>query len=343
MILTLAAWLHDLDPFAIGPIRWYGLSYLFGFFLGYLLVLRVTKVGLSTVKPAEVSDYIITVAIGIVIGGRLGYCLFYKPELFVTLEWATLPVVGIDVPVWGPFALWAGGMASHGGIAGGIAACWYYARRHQHDLPHLLDLFAFGAPLGLVGGRLANFINGELFGRPAPDSLPWAVKFPQELYDDPDLAWRAQTLTDLSVNQIILAIQDGDAHVRTLIEPILTPRHPSQIYGAFAEGLVTFLVLLWVWRKPRLPGVVGSWFCLTYASMRIIDEFFRRPDLHLQDQEFAAIGITRGQWLSAILFAVGVWGLWFSKRRAKRGVRPMGSWQSPTTDATTEQNADERG
>lgn len=338
MITTLAAWLHDLDPFALelpdvallpDGIRWYGLSYLVGFFVGYLLVRRVTRVGVSTLRPDLAADYIVTVAIGIVLGGRLGYCLLYQPSLFTK--------VYDHLPFWGPLAINEGGMASHGGILGGVLGAWWYAWRHKHDLPFLLDLFAFGAPLGLFFGRIANFINGELFGR-GPTEVPWAVKFPQELYDEPELAGRVLEATGLrSVDHVIHAIQNHNGEVARVVEPLLTPRHPSQLYAAVAEGLVVFLVLLFAWRVPRRPGLVGSWFALTYGVMRIIDEFFRRPDQHIADQEFATLGITRGQWLSILVVAVGLWGLWYSRYRAqKHGIQPMGSWRrGPWTSEPT--------
>src|SRR5690606_29933448 len=136
-----------------------------------------------------------------------------------------------------------------------------------------LDLFAFGAPLGLFFGRIANFINGELFGRPAP-GLPWAVKFPQEMmdWDAERLAVVARELAAVPEAQphltgygdmiafVLRAVQNGNQKVIAAVEPLLTPRHPSQLYAAAAEGLVVMLVLLWVWRKPRVPGTVGSWF-----------------------------------------------------------------------------------
>ena len=318
---VLAAWLHDLDPFAIRftgdfGIRWYGLSYLLGFALGYLLVRRVVTVGISTLKPQHVADLIVTLAIGIVVGGRLGYCVFYRPELLITFY--------DYLPWWGVLAINEGGMASHGGMIGGIIAAFIFARRHHHDLPHLLDLFAFGTPLGLFFGRLANFWNGELLGRPARD-LPWAVKFPQELWDRPEAAYHAMSATGLdSVSTIIEAVQRGDDRVRAVVEPILIPRHPSQLYAAVMEGLVVFAVLLWVWRVPRKPGVVASSFSIAYGVMRIVDEFFRRPDVHLMDAEFAVLGITRGQWLSVLLVCVGLWGIWWSRRR---DTTPMGGWR----------------
>lgn len=346
----LAAWLHDLDPFALRlpdvgflpeGIRWYGLSYLIGFAIGYLLLRRVTRVGVSSLAPDKVADMVVTFAIGVVVGGRLGYVLFYKPELLWT--------VFDSPPWWGVLAINEGGMASHGGMIGGAIAAFWFAHRNGHSLLHLLDLFAFGAPLGLGIGRVANFINGELIGRAAPADFPLAVKFPQEMWDALDrdavrapwsidqlnvLADRlgmADTLVGASYREyqrfiatVINQIQAGNQQVQAIVEPMLTPRHPSQLYAAALEGLAVFLVLLWVWRRPRKPGLVGAWFCIAYAIARIFNEFFRRPDMHLQDAEFALLGITRGQWLSVLLLAVGVWGIWFSTRRP---VNEMGAWR----------------
>ncbi|MEX1017526.1 MAG: prolipoprotein diacylglyceryl transferase [Phycisphaeraceae bacterium] len=330
---TLAAWLHNLDPYAIGPIRWYGLSYLLGFTIAWLLVRRIARAGVTPLKPVHASDLIVAVAIGIIVGGRLGYVLFYRPDLLWT--------VYDGLPFWGVLAINEGGMASHGGMIGGVLACWIFARRHDPSIPmlHALDLIAFAAPLGLFFGRIANFINGELIGRPAPEGLPWAVKFPQEMYD-----WPRERLDRLLeqyqrvlgeeghvfyrgpyelVDQLIALIQAGDEQAITFVEPLLTPRHPSQLYAALLEGLMVFLVLLWAWRKPQLPGLIAALFAIVYAVGRIANEFFRRPDVHIQDAEFAWLNITRGQWLSGLLLLVGVWGVWYVHRR---GSVPMGGW-----------------
>ena len=190
MLLLADPWLHNLDPFAIdltgtfvgdlmgGGIRWYGLSYLAGFVIGYLLIRRVLTVGVSPLKPTQAMDLVVTIAICVVLGGRLGYVVFYQPSLFVEFTG--------DVPFWGVFMINKGGMASHGGILGGIGGCLFFAWRKncstpKHKFAHLLDLMAFGAPLGILCGRIANFINGELIGRACERDFPLAVQFPQEI------------------------------------------------------------------------------------------------------------------------------------------------------------------
>ncbi len=326
--LTLATWVHDLDPVAFGPVRWYGLSYILGFFLAFLLMRRVARVGISPIAPAQVADLVLWVGIGILLGGRLGYALFYSPALFVTFS--------TDIPFWQLLNIREGGMASHGGMLGGVVAALIFAHRHGLDRFFLLDMLAFGGPLGLAAGRVANFINGELIGRPAPEKLPWAVKFPQEIRDWPDE--RQLQLYDalpppgqvrLELQQwhpatIVQLMRDGERQVIDIVEPMLTARHPSQLYAAVLEGLVVFAVLLFVWRKPRVPGLIASLFAITYACGRILNEFFRQPDAHIIDAEFALLGVTRGQWLSLLLLAVGVWGLWYTRRRK---AQPMGGWR----------------
>jgi phosphatidylglycerol:prolipoprotein diacylglycerol transferase len=326
----LAAYLHTFDPFAVEfgggfGIRWYGLSYLLGFLLGYLLVRRVTQVGVSSVAPQRVADLIITLAIGIVVGGRLGYVLFYRIDLLWTFT--------ASPPWWSALAINEGGMASHGGMIGGIVASGWFAWRHGHRWSHLLDLFAFGAPLGLFFGRIANFINGELLGRPCDPALPWAVKFPQELWQNPQVAQlatdalaRAGITTDGygTIAWIVAELQQRNRDVTAVVEPLLTPLHPSQLYAAVGEGLIVFAVLAVAWMRPRKPFLIGSLFCITYATMRIVDELFREPDEHLGLQ---ALGLTRGQWLSVGLLALGMVGMVLWRRST---APPMGGWLRST-------------
>ncbi len=318
-----ATYLHNLDPFAIQitetfGIRWYGLSYLTGFVLAYFLVKRIARCGRSTLKPADAADLIFYFALGIMIGGRIGYALFYQPDLCGFSK---------SFPFWRMLMLHQGGMASHGGMIGLIAASWLYARNHKHRFTHILDLGAFAAPLGLFCGRIANFINGELYGR-GPTDVPWAVKFPQEIQH-----WSSKQLEQLNpifahapqattYDDLVKAVQTGNAQVAAQLAPLLTARHPSQIYQALLEGLIVFAVLAWVWRKPRRPLVIGSLFCGVYAILRIIGEQFRQPDAHIG---FEWLGMTRGQWLSIALLAGGAVLLWIFGRRSDH---PMGGWRA---------------
>lgn len=330
------AWVHNLDPFAIQitqtfGVRWYGLAYLAGFLGGYYAILLKTRWGQTRFKEAQVADFITYVAIGVLAGGRLGYCLFYSPELWVSFD--------SHFPYWGVLKVNEGGMASHGGILGVMLVCWLWSRWHKMPFWHCLDLTVFGSALGFFFGRLANFVNGELFGREAGAAVRWAVKFPQEmvLWLNKDFnklrdlgpavdqlksvsnadgslevnstLWRswldsynpdpsARAKVSEVIEGIINAVQAGNQAVTEALAPTLTARHPSQLYQAFLEGLLVFLLLCWIWRKPQKPGVVAMWFGTLYCCARIIGEQFRMPDAHIG---FQLWGLTRGQWLSVFM------------------------------------------
>lgn len=324
MITLLGTYLHDIDPYAIRlpqgwwsqGIRWYGLSYLGGFVISYLLIRRVTKVGISTLSPLKVGDLIFVLLVGVMVGGRLGYVLFYEPSLLSSFTGR--------FPYWGLLAINEGGMASHGGIIGTIIACAYFARRHGHSMPHMLDLLAFSSPLGLFLGRIANFINGELYGRPCSPKLPWAVHFPQEMFTWSTIQWdRVSSVIDqfIGVEEVIAQIQIGNHVVISAVRPWLTPRHPSQIYAALLEGLFVFGVLAMLWIKPRKPGLIGAAFCITYGVVRIIGEQFRQPDNHIGYQW---LNLTRGQWLSIYLIIAGIL---LAIAFAIRKIHCMGGWR----------------
>lgn len=342
------AWLHTLDPFLIQfasgfGIRWYGLSYLAGFVVAYLILRRLSKRGLSQLSPAQVSDFVFATAVGTVVGGRLGYCLFYSPELLTRFTG--------QFPFWGLLAVNEGGMASHGGIIGIAVAGLWYARRHGLSALHLMDLAAFTGPIGIFFGRTANFINGELVGRPAPPGFAWAVKFPQDLLlwpgREPERLnnlvdavavlgisrerWgdavaritvdrRAWQLVDQTIAQIIDGVQHGNILLSDALRPHLTARYPSQLYAALLEGALVFLLLLILWRKPRKPGVIAAAFFIVYSIVRIFDEHYRMPDAHIG---FMAFGLTRGQWLSVVMLLGGVFFLWLWSRAPRPGI---GGW-----------------
>jgi len=355
--LLLSAWVHDLDPYMIqlwegGPIRWYGVSYLAGFVVAWLLMRWVAKAGGGPLKPSQAGDFVVVAAMGAMIGGRLGYCVFYDQSLFLRFE--------SSVPFWGVLMVNQGGMASHGGILGTIAAVLWFAYRNRLSARHLLDHTAFAAPLGLMFGRLANFVNGELYGRPCAPDYPLAVKFPQELHEqalDPVqlqaltpaaelLGTEASTWQTLIISltspdesvwrtaagqirsmltQMVVRVPDSPSMAEALA-PVLTPRHPSQLYAAASEGVVVMLILLWVWHKPRKPMVVGSWFALAYALMRVLNERFRLPDAQFIASDGGLPLITRGQWLSLALFTVGIITLvWASRSRQE----PIAGWRGP--------------
>lgn len=236
--LLLGYWVHDWDPFLIQfgksfGIRYYGLSYLLGFVTAAWLLGRYWKAGRSQLPAATVSDLIIALVIGVMVGGRLGSFLLYHPEQLLADPLAF-------------FRVWEGGMASHGGMAGVAIALAWFARSRKIPFLHLGDLVASAAPAGLLFGRIANFINGELWGRPA--EVPWAV---------------------------IFSNTGGGPF----------PRHPSQLYEAALEGLVLLALMQWrFWRTDvvqKSPGRLTGEFFVAYAILRSIGEAFREPDASL--------------------------------------------------------------
>ncbi len=292
----LAYYLHDLDPIIfriydnVGP-RWYGLAYVLAFISSYILLLWLAKRGFVDLPVAKVGDFITGAALfGVIIGGRLGYVFFYKPEMLRE------PLSILRV--------WEGGMSSHGGMIGLLLFTFYYAHRHKISWLNLADNLAVTAPVGLFLGRCANFINGELYGRIT--SIPWAMQFPKELLDHPTEADHAISLCtqidpSLTTPEAIVAAVNRQSQVVATLRSILTPRHPSQLYEAFFEGIVLFAILWLVRTRTRQPnGFLAGLFFVCYAIFRIVIEYFREPDATL-------IGpFTRGQFFSLFLFMIGL-------------------------------------
>ena len=301
----LAYYLHDLNPLIfriydnVGP-RWYGLAYVLAFISSYLLFFWLAKRGFADLPAERVGDFITGCALfGVIIGGRLGYVFFYKPEMLRE------PLSILRV--------WEGGMASHGGMLGLLLFTFYYSHRHKVSWTNLGDNLVVTAPIGLFFGRCANFINGELYGRIT--NLPWAMQFPKELLDHPAEADRAiatcaQIDPSLTTPDAIIGAVYRQPKVATALRSILTPRHPSQLYEAFFEGIVLFAVLWFVRTRTRQPnGVLTGLFFVLYAIFRIVIEYFREPDA-------ALIGpFTRGQFFSFFLIAIGIGFIAFAKTR----------------------------
>lgn len=229
-------WVHDLSPFVFGlhwgdiGIRWYGLAYLLGLAWGWWMVKRWAAGGRAPMQPAQVGDLVLAGGVGMIVGGRLGYVLLYEPHLL----WE----FGAKAPWWGLLAIQNGGMASHGGLIGLAIGGWWFCRRQRCSIPVVVDMIAATAPLGVCLGRIANFINGELYGRPG--SVPWAVIFPDS--------------------------RDG------------VPRHPSQLYAAMLEGLLPLLILIPFHARHRRPGLTTGLALVLYSFGRFFGEFYRLPD-----------------------------------------------------------------
>ncbi|HYR22584.1 MAG TPA: prolipoprotein diacylglyceryl transferase [Chthoniobacterales bacterium] len=292
----LAYYVHDLNPLIfrlwdnVGP-RWYGLAYVLAFGCGYAVFRLLAKRGYADLPVAKVGDFITGAALfGVIIGGRLGYAFFYKPEMLR----APMSILRV----------WEGGMSSHGGMLGLLAFTFYYAWRHKISWTNLGDNLVVTAPIGLFFGRCANFINGELYGRAT--NVSWATQFPKELTENVGEAERAiiacrQIDPSLTSSDAIVAAVRHQPQVKEILRGILTPRHPSQLYEAFFEGIVLFAVLWFVRTRMRQPnGVLTGLFFICYAIFRIIVEDFREPDATL------IAGFTRGQFFSFFLIAIGL-------------------------------------
>jgi len=247
----------------IGPfgIRWYALAYIVGLLIGWRVVRRLAQWKPVVATPLQVDDFLTWATLGVVLGGRLGYVLFYQPGVYLTHP--------LQI-----FTVWQGGMSFHGGMLGVAVAIIWFCRRNAIPLLGFADRIALVAPIGLGLGRSANFVNGELCGRPASESLPWAMIFP-----------------------------NGG--------PI--PRHPSQLYEATLEGLVLLLVMFALGRRETLRtrfGLLTGAFLVGYGIARIIGEFFREPDAFLG---FLPFGTTMGQLLCIPMVAAGAWLIWRSE------------------------------
>jgi phosphatidylglycerol---prolipoprotein diacylglyceryl transferase len=289
--------IHNMSPFLIRfggdfGIRWYGLAYVAAFVLAWLVVRRLSRGGYCAIPPASVGDFITGTALfGVILGGRLGYMLFYDLDAFLH-----------DPLLF--FRFWDGGMSSHGGIMGIVVFTLVYARRKGIPWRNIGDNTVVAAPLGLMLGRLANFINGELYGRPS--TVPWAVKFPKELQSAPpdevrEVLQRASAI-DPSWNSVPAVIDNaGHPALQPLLAEVLSPRHPSQLYQAALEGALLFAILWFLRTRLRLPdGVLTGVFFIGYAILRIVGEVFREPDAPL------TAFLTRGQFLSLFLVAIGL-------------------------------------
>ncbi|GDY00538.1 prolipoprotein diacylglyceryl transferase [Phycisphaerae bacterium] len=325
-MLTLAAYLHDISPFLVefSPgfgLRWYGLSYAMGFAVAYLIFRFLCKRGYTTIPEQKLIDGLLLLIATVIVGGRLGYVLIYDRAILTQFDAA--------FPYWGVLRLSQGGMAYHGALVGVALGVWYIAKKNKVSAWHVADVASLGASIGLGLGRVANFINGELLGKivaaPGEPAPWWSVKFPQELvsgHEPPLTDAQQQQLGDLiarvakpnddgylATSRLIDAVQHGAPSIRgpikQALEPLLSARHPSQLYQAFFEGVVLTVVLWIIARKPHLTGMVAAAFLGVYGVLRVIAEFFRLPDAQFGAAARIA-GLSRGQWLSVLMVAVGV-------------------------------------
>ena len=274
-----------LDPVAlsIGPfdLRWYSLAYLAGIFAGYWYMLKLLAQPGAPMAKRHAEDLVFWASLGIILGGRLGYVFFYKPGFYFENPLEILK-------------LWDGGMSFHGGAIGTSVAILYLSWKEKLGWLRIHDYVACVVPIGLFTGRLANFVNAELWG--APSSLPWAVRFPE----------------------IVAGIK--------VLGP---PRHPSQLYEAALEGLLLFAILALMFWKSRAryqPGMLVGAFIFFYGTFRFGVEYVREPDDHLR--EFAATtGLHMGQWLCVPMILGGIYLMATARGRRQR-IEPIAGQES---------------
>ena len=267
--LGLRPYLFEIGGF---QLRYYSLAYLFGILLGYWHLSKMIKSHGSPMAQRHADDLFFYCTLGVILGGRLGYAAFYKPDLLTSIEL---------------FKLWGGGMSFHGGVIGVLVAITWVARRGNLNWLRVCDYIAVNVPLAYMLGRIANFINGELYGRPVESDVAWAMVFPG----------------------------GGDV-----------ARHPSQLYQAGLEGLllgVVLIALFWLTRARYRPGLLVGLFTVGMGVGRFVNEFFREPDAHLA-YVVAETGLSRGQWLSLPMIAVGLAVMIYAFTR-----KPIGTTKAP--------------
>ncbi len=292
----LATFLHSLGPFVfsirgMGP-RWYGLSYVLAALVGFWLYRSLARRSYTDIGQEKVADFITWAGLfGVLLGGRVGWIIFY----------------GFKEPhehPWWMFEVWKGGMSSHGGILSLVFVTFVLSRRWKVSWTSIGDSLCVVAPTGLFLVRCANFINGELIGKPAAASLPWAVQFPRELLDTPvgrdEIAPRISDVLQRPIGDIVEIIP-RDAETNRVLAEFLTPRHPSQLYEALLEGVLMFAILWFMRTRCRVPrGVLTGTFFILYATLRIIGEMFREPD-----PAWAVGSWSAGQFLSLFMYGIG--------------------------------------
>jgi len=311
------SYLHRLDPFVIQitetvGLRWYGVAYIAGFFTAWLIFRWMSRNKISTLRIERAGDLVFACVIGVLVGGRVGFGLFYDPAMFITFT--------SDIPWWEAMAIHHGGMSSHGGILGVLVVFVFWGRKNDVAPLHLFDIGAVCTTPGLFYGRLANFINGELWGKRLPTELQefppwWSIKYPSEITDvwlsNPSghaeelLAVDALQTTAIGgvsfYQNIVSEIYAGNEVVTQSVKPLLTAWYPSQIFQSLAEGPILLLALVVLWWKPRKPGIISGWFLALYGFMRIFTEAYRQPDVGVD----VVAGLSRGQLLSVFMVVVG--------------------------------------
>lgn len=281
-------WVHDLNPVIVPitdvlAIRWYGVAYLTGFAVAYYLLVKYDRAGISPLTKDLREAFVFYCVAGVYLGGRIGFTLLYAFDDF------------LEDPLI-IFQVWKGGMASHGGFVGVFLAVWVFSLRHKVSLMRLGDVVCSIAPPGLFFGRIANFINGELWGKPT--NVSWAVIFP----DSPHVP-----------SPFSVYVEELGRYYN--------PRHPSQLYEALLEGLILFVFIQWrMWGTSKggqtVPnGRIAGEFLIAYGILRILGEIYREPDVGVS----LILGMSRGTFYSIVTAVVGILVIVVAYSRSERG------------------------
>jgi len=316
---TLAqSMVHTLDPVVVDfgggfAVRWYGLAYLTGFVVAWALVHWLARRKLVPIAPAAVADFMTACVVGVVVGGRLGHVVFYDPHLLWTFH--------DSFPFWGVLELNRGGMSSHGGMIGTFVAMLWFSRQQRASLLACCDVVCFAAPAGLMFGRLANWVNGELWGRVLPDAMQasppwWSVKYPEEVIKEAQRALKASGGNPVAeqalrhAEQLYVACYQGDAAAAQQVAQMVPARYPSQFLQAITDGPMLMAVVVLVWLRPRKPGTVLASFFVAYGVLRLGTEQVREPD----EGVFMVGSATLPMLLSGAMVVVGIVALWWFQR-----------------------------
>ncbi len=293
-----------------GPLdlRWYGLMYIVGFIAGHFILVRLCRAKFLPIPEEKVGDLILWLVIGVMVGGRLGYSIFYSPEIWKT---------PLEV-----FALWKGGLSFHGGLLGVVVATIWLARKNKIPGPRMADAMALAVTPGIFAVRMANFINGELWGRITDESVPWAMRFPTDPVAVGLMGIGGGAIPDRD-RQIQAAIAAGKWDA---IRDQVPLRHPSQLYEGFGEGLLVGLTLLVVYRLTRkntpAGGFFGGVFLIGYGTVRFFIEYYRQPDAQFTSANdpigTVFLGMTMGQLLCSGMIAAGVLLIGYGVKRGKQ-------------------------
>jgi len=290
----------NFDPIAvhIGPvaIRWYGLMYLLAFALCILILrlrLKQPQIAAQQWTTKDIDDLLFHGVLGVILGGRLGYVLFYQADYYFSHPMQILRV-------------WEGGMSFHGGLIGVTLAMILFSYKRKRPWLQVTDYIAPAVPLGLAAGRFGNFINGELWGRVTSPTAPWAMLFPDAASEDRQ--WMLAHPAEAARMGLVSVYQQTQG---------LLPRHPSELYEMVLEGFVLFAVMWFFSRKPKPLGAVSALFIIGYGIARFLVEFTRQPDSFLG---FLAMGFTMGQWLSLPMIVAGVIVMIWAYKRQRSSV-----------------------